>query len=450
MPRRMILGLPIHFLGYHQGCWRLPEVPADGVLQFEHFAECARIAERGKLDFVFLADSAAVRNLDDPSIPRDREHEHLRVEPMALLAALAMVTERIGLVATVSTTYNEPFMVARGFASLDHIAGGRIGWNLVTGFSRDEARNYGYDAVIDSDIRHARAREFVDVVNGLYDSWDDGAFPRDRTTGIYFDRAKMHFLDHVGAHFKVRGPLDVQTPPQRHLPIITAGYSDQANEFTAECANAVYSAAPTLEVGRAYYADVKNRMAKYGRPPEAVKVLAGIMPFLGRTRQEARDKLDRLQSLIQPEVGLGMLRLHNFPDLRGHDLDGPMPEVELSRGRYDMFSDMLLERVRRENLTIRQTYEVIAEGFWQYGKVGTASDIADAMEEWFTTGAADGFNVQCPYLPGGAADFVDLVVPELQRRGLFRREYEEATLRERLGMAPAISRYAAAGEEVPA
>lgn len=441
MRRRMILGLPIHFLGYHQGCWRLPDVPADGVLDFQHFAECARIAERGKFDFLFLADSAAVRNLDDPSIPRDREHEHLRTEPLALLAALAMVTERIGLVATASTTYNEPFMLARGLASLDHIAGGRIGWNLVTGFSRDEARNYGYDAVIDSNIRHERAREFVDVVNGLYDSWDDGAFPRDRTTGLYFDRSKMHFLEHRGTHFKVRGPLDVQTPPQRHLPIITAGYSDQANEFTAEMADAVYSAAPTIEFGRTYYADVKDRMAKYGRPPEALRVLAGIMPFVGRTRQEAQDRFDRLQSLILPEVGLGMLRLHNFPDLRGHDVDGPMPDVELSRGRYDMFSDALLERVRRENLTIRQTYEAIAAGFWQCGKVGTAADIADVMEEWFTTGAADGFNVQCPSLPGGAADFVDLVVPELQRRGLFRAEYEETTLRERLGMAPAVSRY---------
>lgn len=446
MQRRMILGLPIHFLGYHQGCWRLPNVPADGVLRFEHFAECARIAERGKFDFVFLADSAAVRNLDDPSIPRDREHEQLRVEPMALIAALAMVTNRIGLVATVSTTYNEPYMLARGFASLDHIAHGRIGWNLVTGFSRDEARNYGYDAVIDSNIRHERAREFVDVVNGLYDSWDDDAFPRDRTTGIYFDRTKMHFLDHRGTHFKVRGPLDVQTPPQRHLPIITAGYSEQANEFTAERADAVYSAAPTLEVGREYYADIKGRMAKYGRPAEAVKVLAGIMPFVGRTRAEAQAKFDHLQSLILPEVGLGMLRLHNFPDLRGHDLDGPMPEVELSRGRYDMFSDALLERVRRDNLTIRQTYEAIAAGFWQFGKIGTAADIADAMEEWFTTGAADGFNVQCPSLPGGAADFVDLVVPELQRRGLVRADYEEATLRERLGMAPAVSRHAAREE----
>ena len=446
MRRRMILGLPIHFLGYHQGCWRLPDVPADGVLDFAHYVECARIAERGKFDFIFLADVAAARNLDDPSIPRDREHEHLRMEPLALLAALAMVTERIGLVATASSTYNDPYMLARGFASLDHIAGGRIGWNLVTGFSRDEARNYGYDAVIASDIRHERAREFIDIVHGLYDSWDDGAFPRDRTTGIYFDRSKMHFLDHRGEHFTVRGPLDVQTPPQRHLPIITAGYSEQANEFTAERADAVYSAAPSVEVGRTYYADVKGRMAKYGRPPEVLKVLAGIMPFVGRTRAEAQAKFDRLQSLIQPEVGLGMLRLHNFPDLRDHDLDGPMPQVELSRGRYDMFSDALLERVRRENLTIRQTYEAISAGFWHLGKVGTATDIADVMEEWFTTGAADGFNVQSPFLPGAAADFVELVVPELQRRGLFHTEYEETTLRERLGMPPAVSRYATAQE----
>ncbi|WP_211314242.1 LLM class flavin-dependent oxidoreductase [Humitalea rosea] len=437
----MILGLPIHALGYHQGCWRLPEVPADGTLDFRHAADCARIAERGKFDFLFLADSAAVRNLDDPAVARDREHEQVKNEPLALLCALAMVTERIGLVATASTTYNEPFNLARSLATLDHISGGRAGWNLVTGFSGDEARNYGFDAVPGSDLRHERAREFVDVTNGLFDSWDNGAFPRDRETGIYFDRAKMHFLEHRGKHFKVRGPLDVATPPQRHLPIITAGYSDQANEFTAEIADAVYAAAPNLDVGRAYYAAVKGRLAKYGRAPDSLKVLAGIMPFVGRTRQEAQDKFEQLQSLIQPEVGLGMLRLHNFPDLRGHDLDGPMPEVELSRGRYDMFSDALLEKVRRENLTIRQTYEVVAGGFWHLGKVGTAADIADTMEEWFSTGAADGFNIQAPYLPGSAADFVELVVPELQRRGLFRTEYETPMLRDRLGLPPAVSRY---------
>lgn len=443
MRRRMILGLPIHALGYHQGCWRLPEVPADGTLDFSHATACARIAERGLFDFVFLADVAAVRNLDDPAVARDREHEQVKNEPLALLAALAMVTERIGLIATASSTYNDPFMLARGLASLDHISGGRIGWNLVTGFSIDEARNYGFDEIIDSDIRHERAREFVAVANGLFDSWDDDAFPRDRKTGVYFDRAKMHFLDHRGKHFKVRGPLDVQAPPQRHLPIITAGYSDQANEFTAEIADAVYSAAPTIEVGRDYYADVKNRLPKYGRAPDTLKVLAGIMPFVGRTRQDARDRFERLQSLIQTEVGLGMLRLHNFPDLRGHDVDGPMPEVTLSRGRYDKFSDALLERVRREKLTIRQTYEIVSGGFWHLGKVGTAADIADEMEAWFTTGAADGFNIQAPYLPGAAQDFVELVVPELQRRGLFRTAYEEPTLRQRLGLAPAVSRYTA-------
>ena len=430
--RHMILGMPIHAIGYHPACWLMPGVPPNGAMNLRHAVECARIAERGKLDFVFLADIAAVRNLDNPAIAREREHEHVKFEPISLLAALATATSEIGLVATASTTFSEPYNLARSLATLDHISGGRAGWNLVTGFSIDEARNFGQDAMAPSPIRHARAREFVQVLRGLLASWDADAFPRDKASGIMFDRSRMHRLEHRGEFFQVRGPLDVARPPQNRMPIVTAGYSEEANEFTAEVADMVYAAAPTIALAREYYADLKGRLPRHGRSPDQLSVLPGLMPFIGRTQWEAEDRFAKLQAMIDPQVGLGMLALWNFPDLRGYDLDGPVPDVEVTAGRYASLSAGLLERVRRERPTIRQLYEIVAAGFWQFGCVGTPVHIADAMEEWFTTGAADGFNIQTPYLPGCAAEFVDLVVPELQRRGLFRREYSGATLQRRL------------------
>ena len=430
--QHMVLGMPIHAIGYHPACWLADGVPADGAMSLRHAVQCAQIAERGKLDFVFLADTGAVRNHGNPAIPREREHEHVKIEPLSLLAALATQTHDIGLVATVSTTYIEPYALARALASLDHISGGRAGWNLVTGFSPEEAQNYGFDTMAPSPERHARAREFVQVLRGLLASWDPDAFVRDKESGVMFDRAGMHRIEHEGAFFKVRGPLDVAPSPQRRMPIVTAGYSEEANEFTAEVADMVYAAAPSIGVARTYYADLKDRMLRHGRHPDALRVLPGIMPFIGRTMMEAEDKFARLQAMIDPAVGLGMLALWNFPDLRGHDLDGPVPEVEVKAGRYAALSAGLLERVRREKPTIRQLYEIVAAGFWQFGCVGTPTTIVDAMEEWFTTGAADGFNIQTPYLPGCGEDFVDLVVPELQRRGLFRTEYDGTTLGERV------------------
>ena len=407
----MVLGMPIHAIGYHPACWLMPGVPPDGAMSLSHATHCARVAERGKLDFVFLADTAAVRNHGNPAIPREREHEHVKIEPLSLLAALATSTNQIGLVATVSTTFIEPYSLARTLASLDHISFGRTGWNLVTGFSPEEAQNYGFDGVAPSPERHARAHEFVQVLRGLLGGWD---------------------RPHEGDFFKVRGPLDVPPPPQDRMPIVTAGYSEEANEFTAEVADMVYASAPNIEVARTFYADLKSRLPGYGRHPNQLKVLPGIMPFIGRTMAEAEDKFAKLQSMIDPGVGLGMLALWNLPDLRGFDLDGPVPEVEARAGRYAALSASLLERVKREKPTIRQLYETVAAGFWQFGCVGTPTTIADAMEEWFTTGAADGFNIQTPYLPGCAEDFVDMVVPELQRRGLFRRDYDGATLQGRI------------------
>jgi FMN-dependent oxidoreductase (nitrilotriacetate monooxygenase family) len=437
--RQMKLGLSLGSVGYHYAAWRHPDVPADGDMSFAHMARCARIAEEGLFDFIFLADVAAVRNLDDPRVAREREQGHVKLEPLTLLAGLAAVTSRVGLVATASTSFQDPFHLARKLASIDQISDGRAGWNLVTSTSPDEARNYGQSQTLDSATRHARARECLKVVNGLFDGWEPGAFPRDRASGVYMDRAKMHRLDHQGAHFRVRGPMDVDRPPQGRVPIISAGTSDNAQDLAAEVADLVYGGQPTLEGARAYYASVKGRLPRYGRSAESLRMMPGVMPCIGRTRQEAEDKFGMLQQRLHPLVGHGMLAINHFPDLRGHDIDAPMPPVTMSRehetaGREPEHTLALMERAQREKLTIRQVFDVISRGFWHFGMVGTPVEIADAMEEWFTTDAADGFIIQPPYTPGAAEDFVQMVMPELRRRGLFRNEYEGRTLRENLGL----------------
>jgi alkanesulfonate monooxygenase len=436
----MSLGLSIANLGYHYAAWRHPDVPADGNMDFQHFVRCARLAERGRFDLIFLADSSAVRDLDNLAIARDMEHQLVKHEPIALLAALSTVTSRVGLVPTASTTYNDPYTLTRTLATLDILSEGRTGWNMVTSFSIDEARNFGLCDTIDSVSRHARAAEFAEVMLALFDSWEADAVPRDKASGIYYDRDKMHVPNHVGTHFKVRGPLDVPRPPQGHIPIFTAGGSDQAQELAARIADGLYAGQPDIERARAYYASVKGRLAKYGRSHDDLKIMPGIMPFVGRTLQEAKDKFDMMQSLVEPRLGLGLLVVNSFPDYTGYDIDGPVPDLPLPGGRNSEFTTVMVQRARTESWTIRQLYELVSGGFWHLGVVGTPVMIADLMEEWFTTGAADGFNIQPPCIPVSAEDFVELVTPELQRRGLFRTEYETTTLRGHLGLRPAVNR----------
>ncbi len=442
--RKMSLGLSIANLGYHYAAWRHPRVPADGNMDFRHFVHCARLAERGKFDLIFLADSSAVRDLDNLAIAREMEHQLVKHEPIALLAAMSTVTSHVGLVPTASTTYNEPYNLTRMLATLDILSEGRAGWNMVTSFSLDEARNFGLKGTLDSDSRHARAAEFADVMRGLFDSWEDDAVPRDKASGLYYDPSRMHVLNHVGRHFKVRGPLDVPRPPQGHIPIFTAGDSEQAQELAARSADGLYAGQPDLARARAYYASVKGRLAKYGRSHDELKIMPGIMPFVGRTMQEAQDKFDMMQALIEPKLGLGLLVVNNFPDYTGYDIDGPIPDLPLAAGRKTHFTMALLEEAKSKAATIRQLYERVSGGFWHMGVVGTPTTIADLMEEWFTTGAADGFNIQPPCIPVDAEDFVELVIPELQRRGLFRLDYETKTLREHLGLRPAVNRHVAA------
>lgn len=439
---KMHLGMSIRGLGYHPAAWRHPDVPADGTLRFEHYARSAQAAERGKCDMIFFADGIGIRERDIPrgSLARSG-YEIVEMEPMTLLPALAVVTNHIGLITTASTTYNEPYNIARKFATLDLISNGRAGWNVVTSWSEAEAKNFNREQHVDYDTRYARAAEFVDVVKGLWDSWEQDAFPFDKQSGQFFDESKMHVLDHKGAFFSVRGPLNVGPLPQIHPVVVQAGASEQGRELAAATADIVYAVHPTKAVAQAFYADLKRRLAKYGRIGSDLKILPALRPVVGRTAEEARAKYDQLQALLDPLVGLARLN-QAFGDLSGYPLDGPVPLDELGPAELRSTSAQLLERVRRQNPTIRELYQEVA-GMGGFCLIGTPSQIADVMQDWFENEACDGFNITPTHLPAGCEDFVDMVTPELQRRGLFRTEYASRKLRENLGLKPAVSRYVA-------
>ena len=440
--RQMHLGMSIRGLGYHPAAWRHPEVPADGTLRFEHYRRSALAAERGKCDLVFFADGIGIRERDVPrgSLARSG-YEIVEMEPMTLLPALAVVTERIGLVTTASTTYNEPFHIARKFATLDLISNGRAGWNVVTSWSEAEAKNFNREQHVDYDTRYARAAEFVEVVKGLWDSWEEDAFPLDKQSGQFFDETKMHPLDHKGTFFSVRGPLNVGHLPQVHPIVVQAGASEQGRELAAATADIVYAVHPSVQLAQAFYADLKRRLPKYGRHADDLKILPALRPVVGRTSEEARAKFEQLQQLLDPLVGLARLS-QTFGDLSGYPIDGPVPLDKLGPAELRSISAQLLARVQRQNPTIRELYQEVA-GMGGFCLIGTAGYIADVMQEWFANEACDGFNITPTHLPGGCEDFVEMVTPELQRRGLFRKEYQGRTLRENLGLRRPVNRYAA-------
>ena len=353
----MKLGLSVASAGYHYSAWRLPEVSALSGMDIRHHIQGAAIAERGKLDFIFMADWASVMNVTDLRIARDKEHAQVKLDPVLASAAVAAVTTHVGLVPTASTTYNHPDNFARRMASIDHISNGRLGWNMVTSTNIDEAMNFGLDGPIDSDTRHSRAAEFVEVMRGLWDSWDDDAFLRDKATGQYFDRGSFHYLNHEGRHFKVRGPLDTARPPQGFLPIITAGASSNAQELAARAADICYGGQPNIDMARRYYASVKGRLAKYGRTEDELLMMPGIMAYIGRTEQEAQDKFGAIQAVMNTEVGIGQLILNHFPDLTGYPLDEPVPELMMRTdnlgsarlaGREPEMTIALMDRAREE------------------------------------------------------------------------------------------------------
>ncbi|MGW7247201.1 LLM class flavin-dependent oxidoreductase [Streptomyces decoyicus] len=438
-PRRLHLNAFLMNAGHHAAAWRHPRTQPERLTDPRYFQHLAQTAERGKLDSVFFADGLALRG--------KAEHNALDgFEPLTLLAALATVTERIGLIATVSTTFNEPFHTARRFASLDHISGGRAGWNIVTSATVDEARNFGHDEHLEHRLRYDRAREFVEVATKLWDSWEDDAVLLDRARGIYADAAKVQPIDHRGQHFAVQGPLNVQRSPQGHPLLVQAGSSEDGKEFAARYAEAVFTAQQTLADGQAFYKDVKNRLSRYGRSEDELKILPGICPVIGATEAEARALEQELTGLQVPEYGLAQLSGMLGTDLTGLPLDGPLPALPEERdinGNKSRFT-LVAELARRDGLTLRELIARLGGGRGHRVFAGTPEQIADQLEEWFTQGAADGFNVMPPYLPGGLEDFVDQVVPILQERGLFRTEYSGRTLREHYGLPRPAGRLASA------
>jgi alkanesulfonate monooxygenase len=438
-PRQLKLGAFLHPSGHHIAAWRYPDAYAEAAVDFRHYTELARTAERGRFDMIFLADMTAMRNW--PLDISSRVHTYVAsFEPITLLSALATVTSHIGLVATATTTYNEPFHVARKFASLDHISGGRAGWNLVTSTNIGEALNFGREKHMEHDARYDRAAEFAAIVRRLWDSWDDDAFVRDKDEGRYFDPGKVHFLNHKGMHFSVRGPLNVPRSPQGRPVMVQAGTSDVGQDLAAEVADVLFATTQTIKAGQTLRQSLHDRLARHGREPDAIKLMPGLVPIIGTSQQEADDKFAKLQSLVHPEVGLHLLgEMLGSIDLSGYPLDGPLPEITTTIGSHTALK-LFTEMAKRENLTIRQLYlRAVLRG--HNVVCGTPQRIADHIEEWFAAGAADGFNMMPPYLPGALDDFVDAVVPELQRRGLFRTEYQGHTLRDNLGLKRPESRH---------
>jgi alkanesulfonate monooxygenase len=441
--KQLHLGAFVGGLGHHVAAWRYPDSRSASGPDLAHVRHIAKTAERGKFDSIFFGDIVALLRQDPESIRRSAVESHF--EPITLLAGLSAVTERIGLIATASTTYNQPYSLARQFASLDHLSGGRVGWNVVSSISDGEARNFGYEAHPEHALRYERAGEFVDVVTGLWDSWEDDAFVRDKDAGVYADPAKVHTLNHKGDFFRVRGPLNIARSPQGRPVVVQAGSSEPGKELAARTAELVFTAQHDLKDAQEFYRDIKGRTAKYGRKPGDVKILPGLLTIVGTTKQEAEDKFERLQSLVDPIAGLQLLStmLGGF-DLSGYPIDGPLPQLPESNGnksRRKLIEDMAASK----DLSIRQLYLAIAGARGHGTIIGTPSQIADRFQEWLEVDAADGFNVMPPYLPGALDDFVDLVVPELQRRGIFRTEYEGTTLREHLGLARPANQFAANG-----
>ncbi len=417
------------------GHWLMPgALPTD--MDFDECVHLARVAERGLFDMLFFQDSAAVApafylNGNDPAALAEAAR-CVRLEPLTLLAGLAAVTKNLGLVATATTTYNDPFNIARKFATIDHISKGRAGWNLVTSQNVDEAQNFSHDRHMDHDLRYERAQEFYDVVTGLWDSWEDDAIIRDRASGRYIDPDKMHLLAHKGKHFKVLGPLNVARPVQGHPIVAQAGSSEPGRALAARTADVVFTAQVSVEDAKAFYDDVRGRMPGYGRNPDDIRIMPGIRYVLGETVAQARERYDMMVSEASEDGALASVqRLCGTLNIRDYDLDGPLPELPPSNAAKAR-QKMMIDLARREKLSIRELARRFTFSLGHLVFVGTPVGLADLMEEWYLARACDGFTMLSPYFPAPLEDFVDGVVPELQRRGLFRTAYEGATLRENL------------------
>ncbi|MGG2201377.1 MULTISPECIES: LLM class flavin-dependent oxidoreductase [Paenibacillus] len=427
--RQMHLGAFLYYVGHHLAAWRHPGAKSNGIMDLKFYKELAQTAERGKFDMIFLADNVVVPN--DTAVSYTAS---VKPEPITLLSALSAVTEYIGLAATVTTTYTEPYHIARMFASLDHLSGGRAAWNVVTSAYSTEAYNFSKEKHPDHGLRYQRAKEYIDVVKSLWDSWEDDALVIDKESGIFADSSKIHAIDYEGEFFSVRGPLNVSRTPQGRPVIIQAGSSGAGKELAAQTAEVIFTAQQTREEAEAFYSSVKKQLIQYGRSADEVKIMPGVFPIIGSTLKEAKEKEAYLQELVHPMAGVGLLSDLMDHDLSVYPLDGPLPEFAETNGGKSRF-DLLVNLAKKENLTIRELSLRIAGARGHRTLVGTPEMIADQLEEWYVNGAADGFNIMPPYLPGGLDEFVNTVIPVLQQRGLFRTEYAGRMLRDHLGLA---------------
>jgi alkanesulfonate monooxygenase len=422
--------------GSHLAGWRHKDAWSSTTMNLGQAIDIARLAEQGKFDMLFLADGNAVRQMDDPILfsSPSRSDRPAAFEPLTLLAALSQHTSHIGLFATATTTYDEPYLLARRFASLDHLSNGRACWNVVTGSYAGDSVNFGRATHVPRGERYERSIEFVEICKGLWDSWAEDAFIEDKTSGRFLDPAKVQRLNHVGKHFSVQGPLNVARPIQGYPVLCTAGQSEEGRELAAEHAEGIFSVAATKQEAQAFYADVKGRMAKFGRDSSELRIMPGVTIYLGRSEAEAEDTFQELQSLILPELGVAYLSQICQKDLSGYPLDGPLPELTGEVAGVASYRDSMAAMAKNEGLSIRQCYERAVPSLGHTLFKGDPMQIADQMEDWFRSQACDGFNIDMPIVPRSLQDFVTLVVPELQRRGIFRTDYAGGTLRETMGL----------------
>jgi len=437
--RQLTLNLFIYPGGHHEAAWRYKDSEPGRVLDIRYYQELAQKAEAAKFDAVFLADG--------PSLAENvRYSSRVRFEPVTWLTAIAAATQTIGLIGTASTTYNEPYNLARLFASLDHISGGRAGWNIVTTSDAGAAHNFGLPEHPPHGERYEKAREFLNVVTRLWDSWEDDALVADPESGVFADADKVHRIDHVGKHYRVRGPLNVSRSPQGRPVYVQAGSSEDGRSFAAQFAEAIFTAHQTLASAQEFYSDIKTRAVALGRRPDHLRILPGISPFLGSTEAEAKRLEEEIDDLIQPAASLDQLKRMIGVDLSGYDLDGPVPrhiiDTNGPKGLASRFQ-LVVDIVDRENPTIRQLIRRLAGARGHRVVVGTPEHVANEIQSWFEQGAADGFNIMPPYLTGGFDSFVSEVVPILRKRGLFRQEYSGTTLRDHYGLPRPDSLFAA-------
>lgn len=414
----------------HTGGWRYPGGFADANFNLNHIIRFIQKLEEGKFDTFFMADHLALLNMPIEALKRSATPTSF--EPMTLLSALAMVTKKIGLVATSSTTYDAPYHVARRFASLDHISGGRSGWNIVTTANPNASRNFGIEFQMEHDERYSRAKEFYDVVTGLWDSWEDDAFVRNQKTGIFFDTEKIHILNHKGKYLKSRGPLNIARPIQGWPVIVQAGASNAGRQLAAETAEVVFTSQPTIDHAREFYSDIKGRMKQIGRNPRHMHILPACMVIIANSLEDAKERRAKLDSLVHFESAIASLSIALGTDASVFDPDGMLPDIpETNAGQSSR--EKAIRIAKEECLTVRQLAQRIG-GHSSLCLMGPSELVADQMEEWLFTGGADGFTIQFPYLPQGLDDFVEKLVPILQKKGIYREDYEGNTLRENLGL----------------